>query len=302
MKGRIMNLARFKTKLNILLFGHIFNWLWWSSNHRRLVRGSVIAKQSELYFKRYLPKNVHDQKIVKNKNDDTVYTMWLQGEENAPELVKACFRRMRNHLKQKIVVLDENTIFDYITLPDFIIEKRKQGLIKNAHFADICRVELLYEHGGYWIDSTGFMTSPIPDWIVEQDFFVFLTGEKYGSPYSYMQNCFIRARKGSYLLAAWREMIFNYWKNENHTFDYFMHQLLFKTLVMNDEMGKKYFSQMPHVLQDGTHALWWGYKDKPFDKKVFKEVTSNAFFQKTTYRKSDNPVQGSFADVMMKMK
>ena len=39
-----------------------------------------------------------------------------------------------------------------------------------------------------------------------------------------------------------------------------------------------------------------------YDKKVFKEVTSNAFFQKTTYRKSDNPVQGSFADVMMKMK
>ena len=297
-----MNLARFKTKLNILLFGHIFNWLWWSSNHRRLVRGSVIAKQSELYFKRYLPKNVHDQKIVKNKNDDTVYTMWLQGEENAPELVKACFRRMRNHLKQKIVVLDENTIFDYITLPDFIIEKRKQGLIKNAHFADICRVELLYEHGGYWLDATGFVTEQIPDFIQDSDFFMFLINPGWGFGYSFIQNCFIRAKKGSYLLAAWREMIFNYWKNENHTFDYFMHQLLFKTLVMNDEMGKKYFSQMPHVLQDGTHALWWGYKDKPFDKKVFKEVTSNAFFQKTTYRKSDNPVQGSFADVMMKMK
>ena len=36
-----------------------------------------------------------------------------------------------------------------------------------------------------------------------------------------------------------------------------------------------------------------------FDKKLFKELTSGAFFQKTTYRGTDNPVPGSFADVMI---
>ena len=206
---------------------------------------------------------------------------------------------MRRHCKQELIVLDENSVFDYITLPQEIVGKYRAGKIARAHFADICRVELLYEHGGFWLDSTGFATAPIPDWIVEQDFFVYLAGQHVGSPYSFMQNCFIRARKGAYLLDAWRAMILDYWMHENHNFDYFMHQLLFKTLVQNDARAKKYFAEMPHVDQDPTHMLWWDYRDKPFDKDTFDRVTAGAFFQKLTYRGSDRPVPGSFADVMI---
>ena len=58
---------------------------------------------------------------------------------------------------------------------------------------------------------------------------------------------------------------------------------------------------MPHVDQDPTHALWWTWGDKPFDKKVFDEVTAGAFFQKTTYNSpwAKNIVPGTFADVMI---
>ena len=296
-----MKLKRLSAKTYILFFGHIFNWLWLPSEHRRLVRGGVIAKKAEQYFKQYLPQNIPDEKITKTKDNEVIYTMWLQGEENAPKLVKACFRSMRRNLKQKIVILDEKNIFDYISLPQVILEKRKKGLIKNAHFADICRVELLYEHGGYWLDATAFVTQPIPDFISNSDFFMFLVNPKWGFGYSFVQNCFIRARKGSYLLAAWRAMILDYWMHENHETDYFMHQLLFKTLVMHDEKAKKYFDEMPHVLQDGTHMLWWGYRDKPFDKKLFDDVTKDAFFQKTTFRDL-KVIPGSFADKMIKMK
>ena len=94
-------------------------------------------------------------------------------------------------------------------------------------------------------------------------------------------------------------MILDYWMHENSNFDYFMHQLIFKTLVMWDPRAKEYFAKMPHVDQDPTHALWWDYKDKPFDQDTFSQVTSGAFFQKLTYRRSDNPISGSFADVMM---
>ena len=103
------------------------------------------------------------------------------------------------------------------------------------------------------------------------------------------------------MLEAWRAMIFDYWKHENGSIDYFVHQLLFKTLVTNDERAKKYFAKMPHVDQEPTHALWWGYHNKPFDKKKFKELTSYSFFQKTTYDQAKNPIPGSFADVMINM-
>ncbi len=295
-----MKFSRFFALTDVALRGHVFNPLWWSRERRRERRYKVILSVIPRYFKRYLPQtgDVPERKVIKNDGGEKIWTLWLQGEENAPALVKACYRSVRRHCKQELVVLDEKTVFDYITLPEKIIEKRRAGKIKNAHFADICRVELLYEHGGFWLDSTGFVTAPIPDWIVDADFFMFLTGHT-GSPYSFVQNCFIRSRKGAYLLDAWRAMILNYWMNEDHNFDYFMHQLLFKTLVMNDERAKKYFAKMPHVDQDPTHMLWWDYKDKPFDKKTFDDVTSGAFFQKLTYRGSDNPISGSFADVMI---
>lgn len=298
-----MSFARSYALFKIILFGHILNPFWWSREHRRARRCKVLTSVIPNYFKRYLPAvdAVKESKVIKNDKNEKIFTLWLQGEDNAPPLVKACFRNIRKNCKQELIVLDENNIFDYITLPKEIIEKRKEGKIKHAHFADICRVELLYEHGGFWLDSTGFATGPIPDWIVDEDFFVYMAGQKVGSPYSYMQNCFIRARKGSYLLAAWRAMILDYWIRENHNFDYFMHQLLFKTLVENDERAKKYFAKMPHVDQDPTHALWWTYGAKPFDKKIFDEITSHAFFQKTTYNSpwAKNIIPGSFADVMI---
>ena len=298
-----MNLARFIAMTDIMIRGHILNWPWRSREHRRIVRSDVISRVIPRYFKRYLHAAavIPEREVVNNDKNDKIFTLWLQGEDKAPTLVKACYRSVRRNCKQELVVLDEKTVFDYITLPDYIMKKRKAGKISHAHFADICRVELLYQHGGYWLDSTGFATSEIQKWISDEDFFVYLTGDYIGSPYSFMQNCFIRARKGAYLLDAWRAMIFEYWKYENSNFDYFMHQLLFKTLVTNDERAKKYFEKMPHVAQDPTHALWWQYHDKPFDKEVFDEVTSRSFFQKTTYQQAKNPKKGSFADEMIKM-
>lgn len=296
-----MNIAKMWAMTRVMMLGHVFNPLWRSRAHRRAVRSDVISRIIPDYFKRYLPAAaaIPERAVVHDDEHEKIFTIWLQGEENAPDLVKACFRSVRRHCEQELVVLDENTVFDYITLPQEIVEKYRAGKIARAHFADICRVELLYEHGGFWLDSTGFVTAPIPDWIQKQDFFVYMAGQHVGSPYSFMQNCFIRARKGAYLLDAWRAMILDYWMHENHNFDYFMHQLLFKTLVQNDTRAKKYFAEMPHVDQDPTHMLWWDYKDKPFDADTFNRVTAGAFFQKLTYRGSDKPVPGSFADEMI---
>ena len=297
-----MGMARTFALFNIVMRAHILNWVWRDRAKRRAVRCAVLTDAIPKYFRRYVPAAaaIPERKVVKDDKNEKIFTLWLQGEDNAPPLVKACFRSIRRHCKQELVVLDENTIFDYITLPPEIMAKRRAGKIAHAHFADICRVELLYEHGGFWIDSTAFVTAPIPDWIVNQDFFVFMAGNV-GSPYSFIQNCFIRARKGAYLLDAWRAMILDYWMHENREFDYFMHQLLFKSLVLNEPRAKKYFEKMQHVDQDPTHALWWAYGAKPFDKKTFDDVTSGAFFQKTTYNspwvKKIKP--GTFSDVMV---
>ncbi len=298
-----MKLSRTWALTSIVMRAHILNPLWWPSDKRRARRCRVAAEAIPKYLKRYIPAPgvVKEEKPVKNDKKEKIFTMWLQGEDKAPDLVQACFRSIRANCSQELIVLDEKTVFDYITLPEKIVEKYRAGKIARAHFADICRVELLYTHGGIWLDSTGFVTEAVPDWIIKEDFFVFMAGSNVGSPYSYIQNCFIRARKGSYLLAAWRAMIHNFWLNEPREFDYFMHQLMFKALVQNDETAKKYFEKMPHVDQDPTHAVWWDIANAPYSEELFKKYTSGAFFQKTAYNSpwAKNPIPGTVADVMI---
>ena len=296
-----MNLDRMWALTKIFFLSHVFNWPWRSRDRRREVRTNVLSRVAPAYFKRYLPavKNVADGPVIKDNKNEKIFTIWQQGEENAPELVKSCFRSIRKHCKQELIVLDDKTIFDYITLPDVIVKKYKDGKIRRAHFADICRVELLYQYGGLWMDSTDFAVGPVPKWIIDEDFFMFLVGDKVGQKYMFCQNCFIRGRKGSYLLGAWRAMILEYWKHENKSFDYFMHQMLFQTLVQNDELAKKYFEKMPHVDQFPTHTLWHDYKYQPFNQKLFDELTADAFFQKTSY--NDAPRAGTFSEAICNM-
>ena len=295
-----MNLSRAWALTRIVVQGHILNWLWRPRHVRSAVRCDVFSRVAPEYFKRYLPAAaaVVETPVVKDDKGEKIYTMWQQGEDKAPALVQACYRSIRRHCKQELVVMDDNNFEQYVHLPREIIEKYRAGKIRRAHFADIVRVQVLYEHGGYWMDSTAFATAPIPKWITDLDFFVFMVGNV-GQKYSYMQNCFIRARRGAYLLAAWRAMIIDYWMHENKSFDYFMHQLLFKTLVENDPRAKKYFAEMPHIDQDPTHALWHEYKHKPFDKKLFDKLTADTFFQKCAY--ADAPLDGTFAGAISKM-
>jgi hypothetical protein len=273
---------------------------------RHFVKGLVIP----WYFRRYLPAvaAIKQDKVIKNDTDEKIFSIWLQGEDKAPPLVQSCYRSMRRNCTQELVILTRETLPDYIDLPGYIMDKCRDGKIRNAHFADIARVELLHNHGGIWMDATNFAVAPIPNWIIKQDFFTFLTGDnKIGLPKintaSFMQNCFIRSRKGAYLLDAWRAMILEYWREENKTFDYFMHQFLFRTLVHGDARAIGAFAKIPHVAQDPTHTLWRPHAAEPFNQKKFDELTSGAFFQKLAYRPkyARNPIPGSFADIVIKM-
>lgn len=287
------------TRTRLIAEGHIFNPLWNLGNRRRSERYRVFSK----ILTHFMEKNclsaangIGEEEIIRN-DDEKIFSIWFQGEENAPELVKSCFASIRRHCRQELVVLDERTVFDWIDLPAGIVRKFREGKIRYCHFSDICRVELLHRYGGYWLDSTCFVTHSIPEFIEKQDFFVFLAGKRTSGNYSFMQNCFIRARKGSFLLEAWRAMILEYWSKEEKRVDYFMHQMMFKTLVTRNATAAELFSKMPQLDQYPTHIIWYEDLDKPYDRKVTDRIGDEGFFyQKTTYRGSTDAVQGTWRD------
>lgn len=287
----------------IILCGHIFNWPWRPVAVRRRVRGEATRLAVCRYLRRYVQaiRAVEMQPHPADEIPERIFTIWLQGEQNAPAIVQACLRSLRMCCTQEVVVLDERSIFEWIELPDVIVDKWRRGAMRPAHFADICRVELLYRYGGVWIDSTAFATAPVPQWMMDEDFFIYMAGERLHGSYAFVQNCFFRARRGSHILRVWREAILEYWRNEGSAVDYFVHQLLFLMSVENNDAAAALFTRMPKVLQDPTHALWFDHRDEPFDETVFRELTAGSFFQKTEYKShsANHPIAGSFADVMI---
>lgn len=301
-----MNLRRIGVGARIIFLGHVLNWPWRNAAERRRVRGQVTAEAVCDYLDRYVPefRDVpEDAPAGVVQEPERIFSMWLQGESGAPAIVRACWRSIRANSSHELVVLDGRSIFSWIELPGYIVDKWRRGLIRPAHFADICRVELLYRYGGFWLDATDFIAAELPEWMLGEDFFVYMAGERLRGSYSFIQNCFIRGRKGSYLLKVWREAMFAYWRHEDSTVDYFVHQLLFRKAVECNARAAELFARMPRLPQDPTHAVWFGNASRPFDEALFRTLTGAAAFQKTEYKSSDarKPVPGSFADVMMKM-
>ena len=288
------------TRFRLLVEGHLLNPVWDGEERHRARRCKAFGRILMDYMRKNWLQAAADvpvTPVIRNDSEERIFTLWLQGEEQAPDIVKSCFASIRKHCTQPLVILDGETVFDWITLPESIVEKYRAGKIKPAHFADICRVELLHTYGGYWLDSTCYVSAPIPAWITEHDFFVFMAGEKVHGNYSFIQNCFIRARKGSYLLEAWRAMILDYWLHEDRRVDYFQHQVMFRTLVTYNATASKLFGEMAQLDQYPTHLYLYEYKDLPYDEKVLLKAAEEGFFyQKTSYRDLENIVPGSFAD------
>lgn len=297
--------GRVAKQTRLVAGAHIFNAPWRSRLERRKVRYKVTRESALRYLARYNDyiRGINPEAPAPDPEPERVFSIWLQGEENAPEIVKACFRSMRRHLRQEVVVLDEKSLFDWIQLPEHIIKKWKSGKMSAAHFCDVCRVELIYQHGGIWLDATDYVTSPIPQWIMDEDFFIFMAGSTIRGSYSYVQNCFFRARKHNPLLGVWRKAIWKYWQHENSVVNYFTHHFLFKLSVEQNPAARREFEKMPRREQDPTHTVWYAHKNEPFDSNRYEEMISGAFFQKTDYKAKDSirPVPGSFAEKMIEM-
>ena len=103
-----------------------------------------------------------------------VWQLWLQGEDNAPPVVRMCIESVRRHTKPlKHVLLDERNYGEYVELPEHIVRLHESGEMSHASFADYLRIALLAKYGGVWVDATVLITAPVPDEILRSDFFVF---------------------------------------------------------------------------------------------------------------------------------
>lgn len=200
---------------------------------------------------------------------DCVWTLWLQGEENAPQVIKNCINSMRKYLNnRRLIVLDKKNLSQYVTFPDYVWDKYKKGLITHTFFSDIVRYCLLYKYGGIWLDATVLLTGAFPNEILNQDFFMF-------SEFPVLRFCkfltttwLMKSQAGNPLLKDVINLCFEYWRNERELIDYYLVFLFFTLAVENDPEARIIFEKMPYHREQYHFFSFFSYSDDTLQKFI----------------------------------
>lgn len=220
----------------------------------------------------------------------TIWMLWFQGEEKAPFIVKQCIDSWRRENPDwNLIVLDEKTMYDYISIE---LPPEKLEAMPRPKKANLVRLLLLEQLGGVWADATLYCMLPLNDWIydhMEAGFFVF---ERPG-PDRLMSNWMIVSKKNNRLCSELRKQyqaffsensfkldskirnaisrrcgrILNkstkttkYWFHPFFTkvlrvYPYLIFHYIFERLIANDEECRKVWEKMPKVSAIPPHNV-----------------------------------------------
>lgn len=250
---------------------------------RLLIRDKIYRKLKKKYVK-YINKSSYSN--LESLGSNKVWVCWYQGIENAPEIVKVCYSSLVNNLKDKeIVLLTEKNINSFVQIPEFILEKRRKGIISDTHFSDILRVELLIKHGGAWVDATVLCTgSHFPKSFFESDLFLFqnLKPGKDGHSLN-ISSWFIAAKSNNKVLLHTRELLHEYWKNKNYLVDYFLFHYFVQIVL--DELPREY-NKIPCAPNSTPHILLFELFHE-FEEERFSHISNMTSFHKLSYKFDD---------------
>lgn len=243
------------------------------------------------YFKRKYWKVLFDKeyktlsmvkKIKLEKDVRPVWVLWMQGIENAPEVVKVCIDTIRRSCGkgELLFVLDKKTIGDYIELPNYIIKKYEEGIIDDTHLSDIIRLRLLNVYGGIWIDSTVFVSaSTFPNYLRSGEFvMVPLVYESYEPKIA--TNWLMASQCGNKMLLCVEALLNSYWQEESELLDYHIFHI-FTTLVANTFPKEWHFR--PNIVKDAAELLAKELNEK-YDSERYEQITKMSDFHKLSYK------------------
>lgn len=306
-QGKLLN--RIKDRM---LLGTIYDQIILKFKYRdektHFLYGVMVGQKHRMilyrrFKKKYLAKCTHErpwEDLPKERNNQTVWVMWLQGFENAPEIVKKCIASQEKYMPgKKFVFLDKTNINDYVDLPDYIEDKWKNGIIGNAQYSDLVRNELLIKYGGYWIDATVLFTDNklISD-IDEMPLFMF-SYYYFGFNPEIMElnNWFIHSETNNNMLCLLQKMLLEYWKDYDHAANYYIYHI-FESIV--NDFYKEEFAAMPIISQVQSHVLaTYIYDD--FDQTKYEILKKTTGIHKLSTRFEEDKLskKGIFYDVVI---
>lgn len=217
------------------------------------------------------------------KFNTPIWVCWLQGVENAPDIVKCCINSIRKNAEGILHIITYENYFYYVDMEKDIIRKHESGLISNTHFSDILRLALLYKHGGIWIDATVLlMKFGLPEYVYKLPLFMYKVGttidENYNDPRKF-SSWLISAQKGNALIGMTYELINYYWTKEV-TYPYFLlHYFIRMIWNKYDDTDKNKL-----ILYSCNCYLLDNMSNKTYDEALWNMLEQEQPIQKLSYK------------------
>lgn len=250
----------------------------------------IIKKDVQITVDKYKKDTcVFDGKITNNAKIH-VWVIWWQDIKNAPQIVQECISSQRLYINNKYYeyhLLNSETVWDYVELPQEIIEKFNRKEIGFAHFSDILRLALIKKYGGVWMDATIFMTNQLPESIRASSFY---SNKKKADGYNQRKlisegkwtTYFFKAEPDDIIVSFVLDALIEYWRKHSVAVDYFLFDYLIA--VAYDE-----FSRAKHeidLIPENNPEVFSLFveRNKRYTLEFFEKITKDTIIHKQSYK------------------
>ncbi|MEH2947680.1 capsular polysaccharide synthesis protein [Sporofaciens sp. JLR.KK001] len=233
------------------------------------------------------PKKLSGLNTPLPQKEILAWTSWWQGEEQAPAMVRACLASQRRNLPEGVrqIIITEDNCKEYLSLPEHITEKVKDGRISLTTLSDIIRAALLYKYGGFWMDSTLYVCKKLGEEILDHPIYTRNLPETQYCADAMWSGWFLYAKPGNKLFAFLMESFFYYFSVHDRIRYYFMVDYIIAIACNTFPEVEKQLKAVPYNnegAQELVKHLW-----EPYDEGQIKEYIKNTSVQKLTYKFED---------------
>lgn len=260
-------------------------------------KGSKYIAAVEEYVEDYLEsliieyKNktyVPSDKLETKMDQIPVWCCWWQGVENMPELVRMCNDRLRHVLpsKAKLYMITEENYQEYVKLPEHVLKKFEEGKMSITALSDILRVALLSEYGGFWIDSTVFISGKFPEDFISNNFYA----QRMYDPQKWCHEAckgrwcgfMMAGSEGNIIFQFLRDAFYKWWKDYDRVIDYVILDYFLLAAYHNIPVVQQMIDSVP----DNNVDVFEMYKvlHLPYSDELFSNLTKTTVMHKLTYK------------------
>lgn len=217
-----------------------------------------------------------------------VWCCWWQGIDHMPELVAMCNKRLQDVLPEKaqLHIITEKNYQEYIQLPSYIMEKVNSKKMSITALSDIIRVLLLSKYGGFWIDSTVFVSGEFPEEFITSNYY----SQKMYDPKKWVHEAckgrwcgfMMAGSKDNIIFRFIRDAYLQWWKDHDDVIDYVILDYFLLAAYKNIDVIKEMIDNVP----DNNIDVFEMYKvlHLPYSDELWGKLTEKTCMHKLTYK------------------